>query len=211
MNYSPLSLISLVVAFVPVFAGFSRIKFIRREYLIFFFFIIVGAITEIVSFILSIQRINNHWVAQIYDLLEYILVMLVLSTWQKDSKTRYYFRLTIPVYVLFWVISKFTFEQLNGIGNYTHTFSVVAFIIASVSSLIYFVTEEQGHLIREARFWIACGLLLFFCGNFMFYLLIKDFISLNPQDAMNIMYFRWSFSIAINIIFTMSLLLIKRC
>jgi len=176
---------------------------------LFFWFTVLNLLTEIITFLLSRYTINNHWVLHIYDLLEYCILILMFSRWQPERRISDFLKLSMPVFVIFWIVSKFTIESLSGLSNYVHPAACLIFIIVSILTLYQLVKSELSKLVKVPRYWIVSGVLLFFAGSIMFYLLENEFASLRYDDAILIMKVHWSVGALVNVIYSIGFLMVK--
>ena len=180
-----------------------------RGMFLFFWFIVLGLVTEIITFTLSRYNINNHWVLHFYDLVEYCILILMLSYWQFEKRIANALKISIAPFVLFWIISKLTIESFSGLSNYVHPVASLIVIIVSILTLYHLAKSELSKLIKVPRYWVVSGILFFFAGSIIFYLLVNEFATLQYNDAILIMNVRWSQEIVVNMIYSIGILLVK--
>jgi hypothetical protein len=199
-------ILSIVAAF---FLGSIRIKKLDRGMNLFFWFIVLNLLTEIITFILSRYSMNNYWVLHIYDLLEYCILILMFSNWQVEQNISKILRSSIPFFILFWVFSKFTIESISALSNYVHPAACLIFIIVSILTLYQLGQSELSKLAKVPRYWIVSGILLFFAGSIMFYLLENEFAVLQYIDAIMVMNVHWSVGLLVNAMYSIGFYMVK--
>ncbi|MBI5021167.1 MAG: hypothetical protein HZB59_07010 [Ignavibacteriales bacterium] len=190
--------------------GALRFRRFDRGMIFFFCFIIVIMIIEVITYTLMILSINNHWVLHIYDLLEYIFLMLMFANWQSDKKIGSTLELTIPVFAVAWLISKFTIESFSGLSNYIHPSACLIIIIVSILTLFQSFRINSTTSSIRSRIWIISGILIYYSGSIVYYSLVNQFAAMNYSDALVIMYVHWSLDTFTNVIYSAGILMVKR-
>ncbi len=171
-----------------------------------FIFVFGALIEEIVSLFLASNGIHNLWVSQAYDVFEYICLILMFSEWLKRSVFRSWLRWTIPVYALFWICAKLTFEPLEAATQYTHSVSAVVVSMLAAFLLVELVREDHPSLTADMRFWISVAVLTYFCGNVFLFIYFDKFAGLQLQAALSVWTLHWGLGIVTNILFTIAFL-----
>lgn len=202
--------IYMLSVFFVVGVGSIRFKRFDRGMLWFFIFLLVYLLTEIISYTLMLFSVNNHWVLHIYDLLEFITLMLTFSAWLTDKRVQSVIRLSIPVFAVLWLVSKFTIESFSGLSNYMHPLALLVVIIVSIISLFQIFRQLPIEPAVTHRIWISGGILTYYSSSIIFYSLINYFAAMSYDDAIAIMMVHWSVGIFINLIYSVGILMVKK-
>ena len=203
--------------FVPLGAGIARRAYRKGEVALFFSFVFLGFVVEISTFLLAQRKINNLWILHIYALIEYIILILVFASWQKERPLlRRLLYGSIWIYTLFWILSKYQLERFESIDQYTHSVSALVFVALSVLTLLDQVRTEESFvpstvpLYGTFRFWVTVGVLIFFSGNTLLFGLGNVIGALAFKDAVAVWTFHWWLNITANICYAIGFLCLKR-
>ena len=123
------------------------------------------------------------------------------------------FRVYVLGYTLFWFISKWTFEKWDQPGSYTLTVSTLVFILFSLYMLYRLVSrkDSSGEPIRgNFQFWVTSGILLYFAGSAIEFLMLSLIVNLSREAFFNIWSIHWSINVVVNICFAFGFLCLKR-
>src|SRR5215467_2480190 len=113
------SVINFVISqsiWIPILVGLTRFKIIRAEYLPFYCLLLVGVITEIVSFIIIRDTNNGHGSnavpTNLFVLAEWLLLAYQFYQWGvlKKRKKLFYFLIGLPALV--WIIENLVFQKI---------------------------------------------------------------------------------------------------
>lgn len=201
---------------LPVGAGIFRWNEVRRndEGIMFIFvFTFIAALSELSTYWMAINKIPNLWVLHFYHLGEYVFLMLYFSILIMED-TRFQtlgrvLRWSIVGFFFFWLISKWTIEKWSEPASYTHTFSTCIFIMLSLYTLFQLVVgeklregeEKKTSLLGNFRFWIIFGLLVYFTGSAVHFLLISPLTALSMDAAIKIWAIHWGVNVLVNILY----------
>ncbi|HTQ28405.1 MAG TPA: hypothetical protein VMI35_09765 [Puia sp.] len=161
-------LVSQTILF-PIIIGCIRFKSIKTNYQPFFWDLVCGLATEIVSFILIHgYHAHNAVPTNIFVLLEWVLLAYQFHTWGFLKKQKRIFRLLVAIPVLVWIIENIVFWK---IGEFSPYFRVLyAFLIAlmAITEINYKITHDNINLFKNPPFIICVGLILFFVYQMLY-------------------------------------------
>ncbi len=179
-----------------------------------FVYIVLGTVTEVIVYWMAIHAYQNLWVLHLYQLMEFILLVLLFSTMQMETTFHANNRFgilflsprtmwgTIGAYTAFWLVSKWTFERWNQPSGYTLTISTLVFILLSLS-MFYELLKRKGAggtpLLRTFQFWVTLGVLLYFTGSAVEYLTFPLLVKLPKDTFLNIWSLHWVINIVSNV------------
>ena len=195
---------------LPVGAGWARRSLFGREEKVLFLFVVIGMVTEFVTYFMVLRKINTLWVLHVHHLLEFVMLMLILGNWQDQRAIHRLALLSIPVYTVFWIVSLFTIESFCGPATYTHNVAGALLVILAAITLYNLMNESEIEVYRELRFWAAAGVLIYFAGNTVLFLLFDRRALLRSQDALTVWKLHWVIDTFVNLSYTASFLCLRR-
>jgi hypothetical protein len=134
-------------------------------------FFAVSLLIEVIVDLLALYKINNLWLFHISTLLEYTLLILVFSYWQKKDILKLSLRLSIPLFLLIWFAAKLFLESFNQFDNFTSSMAGVILVVVSSYTLYDLSKENSVSLSRDPRFWVGSAVLIYYTGNLMLFAL----------------------------------------
>lgn len=121
---------------------------------------------------MSKYRQPNLPLLHIYTLTEFILIYLFYEIYFNRFYPVLLLRITAVAFVVFSVINSLFIQPINGFNTYAR--AAEAFIL-TVLSLLCFYKLAQEH--RPAITWINTGLLLYFSGAFLLFIVSNYILS----------------------------------
>jgi hypothetical protein len=85
---------------VPVIFGWRAYGKLERGFKLLLLYVLVSFLSNIIALIIAKFHGSNIFFLHFYTLLEYILVILVFSAWQRDKLLKKILQSSIPIYVL---------------------------------------------------------------------------------------------------------------
>lgn len=135
---------------------------------------LVGSIAiDFLSFSLSFYNSNTLWLGHLYTLFEYSFLVFMFSFWPQNNEYRKNLRLSILLFTTIWITAKLFVEDLSQFDNYTTSLESVLILIFSGHLLYALQKENIQYLFREPRFWISCGIFIYFSGNLLMFSLFN--------------------------------------
>lgn len=170
-------LLSLVVLF-PFISGLVRLKNIRQMYLPFIALIAVAIVTEVASFITIKQYENNSPVINIYSLAEYGLIIYQFYCWRYHSRTKKWYPVLGVLCGLIWIIENLVIGHITYVGPIFRVSSAFVLVILSINEINYLIIHENRNLLKNARFLICIGFLIYF----LYQILLEGSIYISQQE-----------------------------
>jgi hypothetical protein len=132
------------------------------------------------------QRIHTLWLSQCFSLIELLLFVLVFYSW-KTGKTQGVFLLwSYVVYVIVWVVGKFTFEPFTGSDVYSGAFSQLVQIGFGSWLLITVLKEESLTWVNDQRVWVVSGIVLYATATFCLFGLFNEMLRISVETMRKI-------------------------
>jgi hypothetical protein len=188
-HYVLMTLFNFSIIIAAIIALF-RFKAIVADYYPFIFFIWLGFLNELLSFLVVYNYRVNTINSNIYVLLEYLILLFQFYKWNDNSIKKYYCLAAIGLAV--WIGDNFiinTIHENNSLFRVFYSFIIIFFSIDKVNNLLIF---EYGNLLKHPVF-ITCITFIFYYG---FKAFVESFnmvhLGLNPvilKDLWIILYF----------------------
>jgi hypothetical protein len=211
MKFPLIRYLSLFSEFLPFIAGLIRLSSIGRSFRLFFLFVIVSLLSEGSSFILQKQGVHNIWVIHTYILLSTVLLLAMYNEWFREYR---FLRLSIwilnIIFVLFWIFSKWTIERFPEPPVYTLSVSDITLMGVSLLSFATLLRVGNDSLLREPRFWVSLGVLIFTAGNLTPFLFIGASVKFSQNDAVTLWMIPWWMNAVSNCCYTWAFLCLRR-
>lgn len=195
---------------LPLGAGLARRRSLVRERGVFYAYLAMSLIVELTAFWMALSRIHNLWLLQLYDLAEFVLLMVVFRAWLGSGRLKALMLLAIGLYTLFWIIAKFTIERFSSPADYTPAVSNAIFVIVAIVTIVGLLKADNVIAYKDMRFWIAAGALVYFAGNVPLYVFGSVLSAMRFEEFMPFQKIHWVINIASNVSYTIGFLCLKK-
>lgn len=105
---------------------------------------------------------NNLWTQYVITPVEDVIVLLMLSNWQRGDVSRLTFRAIAPIFLVAWVVLVAMLERTDDFSVFAHPFQALVMLAASLFTLARGALEETEQVTQRDWFWVTLGLSLFF-------------------------------------------------
>lgn len=187
--------------FIPLSIGLSRVRSLDPPTRLFLLFIAINAVTEVVNFTFTRLGITNLWFVHLYDLVAYTLLFHVFARFSQHRMLAALVRVLTIVYVLVWCIGKFTFEPFSAPDQYLFTGVGIVFVLLGLVFLFRLVVGEERPPWADPRFWIVGGTFLYFIGNLILFSVLRHFVTLGKEEALEIWSIHWYLNVVVNLVY----------
>lgn len=173
-------------------------------------FFALSVFTEIILHILGWQSKPSGWIFHIYTFIEYILITTILKSWQIKPAIARLMRLSIPIYILFFVLMKLTgLETFSAdTANYiTRPLAVLLLSASAILTLQALWSHTPENLTEDYRFWMLLAMVLYYSAS----LVLFAFMFTKNRDLLIALFkIHAVINIIHNILFTIGVLQIRR-
>lgn len=135
-------------------------------------FFALSVVAEIAVYILNSRGKQSAWISHIYTLIEYVLVAGILATWQTRPAFARLMRLSIPVYILFFVLIKVAgLENFSAdTANYiTRPLAVLLMSTFAFLTLQDLWSRTPANLTGDCRFWMLLAMALYYSTSLVLF------------------------------------------
>lgn len=145
---------------ITAIIGLVRFKKILKPYRLFVLFAWLGLISEVVSGIVISYTHNNAIVANIYVLLEPLILLGLFYRLRAFNKTM--FTILVTVLVVFWCCENLVFGSIFRINSFYRLVYSLVLVVVSIDQINVTMMHERKNLLRNSRFIICCLFTLYF-------------------------------------------------
>ncbi len=143
------------------------------------FSVIAGLLSRLFGFIFE----NNYKFFHFYTPLELIIITIAILLIIESKKFKMAAVFILIPYLIFWFISKFTFESLNQIDNVTSTIANTIIFFLAVYGILKITLSSFGSVWHDPKIITLFGILLYFGGNLFVFALSNLIFSRGNDDA----------------------------
>ena len=181
-------MVYLASVIVPTSIGTYGYRQLKFEMKLLLALMVITLAVESFTFYLAIDQRNTNWVHHIYLPVEYGLIGLIFSRWQKTTFNKNVILFSIPLFVIACVMSVIVFRNLDQLNVFTTSLSCILYAVISSYTLYQLQKDDFGSLYKDYRFWVSSALLLYSAGALSFFAFTKLFPNI------------WYTHIAVNIV-----------
>lgn len=168
MTWDPLTIIAFTLDALAVIVGafiFTKSSPALRLYIAF---LAIGLVFTLVCIYLAEHNTNNMLLFHLFTLVEFICMLIVLILWSTDAKVKRVFKGILLLYFTFWIIMKFTIENLSTYDTYTSSLSTAILIIGIGYVLSRLIVESNLSILRPSIL-ILIGAFIYYSGNLILF------------------------------------------
>lgn len=167
----------------------------------------LGTITTLIFYFVKDPLLKNVF-ANIYVLIEYILILLQLSKWG-IFKNNLYLNSLLSLGLVCWLLSTI---NLNELGIRNAKFRLFYSFIITICSidLINKIAFEKMTLLKDYRFLITLGFIIFYLYNILVEGLCMSHLNFTDRLIINIFNIKGYLNFTINLLYTFALLCIPK-
>ena len=154
----------------PLLVGLVRYKTVKVDYQPFLWLLVVGALTELTSFLLIEKKHieTNAVPVNIYNLCEWVLLAFQFHHWGfLKKKNRLFYGLLVGTSMI-WVTENIILNQITVFRPYFPISYSFVIVILGVREINFMITHDNRTLIRNSRFLICIGLITYFLYRMVF-------------------------------------------
>ena len=203
MNKYPfLIYVSIFSPILAIVIGLSKFSSLCRGMVILFYYLIFAiAIDIFLAWIVKGRQLQMGFVHGYY-LVEYVFIISIITVWQESHWMKRFFQTLMLVYILFWIIAKFTFEPLSGLYSITATTSQVLLTLGAGYTLFIVIGNRVQPLTKDFRFWVLLSCVVYYAGTLLTIALRGILIQYSLEKFFLFTSLDWSLKIIFILLFT---------
>ncbi len=163
--------------------GCYALRNLPKPFKLIVYYIGFSVIIGILSLLIANIYGNNHILFHFYTPLELIAITIIILLVVNSKNFKSVTSIILIPYLIFWFISKFTFESLNQIDNVTSTVANTIIFLLAVYGILKITLSSFGSVWKDPKIITLFGILLYFGGNLFVFALSNLIFSRGNDDA----------------------------
>ena len=197
-----LIMISSLVVLFPLLIGMLRYNILTSSLKVMFYYTMVSALVEMIGWITIYYHQTNHWLSNIFNIMEYAFLSYYFTKIFTVSKVNTCIKYFSTIILL--VIILLTFIDYENINHYNSTAYIITCLFLMIYAIIHFYELLNSLNIPKlsyySHFWINAGVLLYFSGCF-FVNLFSEIVLFGNDKSINQLWLIYHFFLIIYRIF----------
>ena len=147
---------------IPLIVALIRIKKIDKVYYPLLLLLLIGLLSEFVSFACINAFKTNAPVIKIYSLIECCIILYQLYLWKNATRYRHMFIVLGLVCLIFWVIETIVFKNLNTFSPYFRVFYAFVIVLLCINQINAMMFYQNVALLKNPVFIICLAFIILF-------------------------------------------------
>ena len=164
---------------LPFISGLVRLKKLSRLYRPFIILVSLAALTELVNHIAIEYFNNNSAVINAYSLVECLLIISQFYYWRYLSRTKRWYPYFGFLCIAIWIIDNLFIGNIHVVGSLFRISSAFILVVLSINEINYLIIHENRNLLKNARFLICTGFLIYF----LYQILLEGAFSISAKES----------------------------
>lgn len=143
---------------------YSLLKRSRILLFLFCYFILAAAI-ELLTGIMSIYRINNIFIGNLFFLVQFTALSFILSNWIQYEMVKKVLSFVLVLVFISGTCRIIYINPLNELDNVSIALESVVLILISGSALFSVSNETEISLLKNPKFWFCSAVFVYFSLN----------------------------------------------
>jgi hypothetical protein len=195
---------------VPALLGLTRYRNVETSYRIFIIFLWMGFLAEIANRILIGSIMNNAVSWNIYNCLEFIILMLLFREWKLWKSKEQYFYPFLILSILMWVIEVLIIGGIRQFSPYFAIFYCFVIVMAAITHLNKLITTEKKDILKSPQFIICIGLTIFFTYRIFVEVSLMPVFSISKDFFHHVFDIQVYVNLLVNLIYAIAILCLPR-
>lgn len=183
MNYYTVSLINLILFFLPIVIGIKHYNLLEKALKVFLFFAISSSSGELIAFFCALIFKNNLPIYNLFSIINLVLLCGYFREQLINESQKKAINLLITFSILFWLFSIFYLHSINSINSIFLGYQGIVTMCLSAYIMEYIVFRQSRtvfNLKTSPHFLIAILLLVYWCFSIMQWILYRIFTRETP-------------------------------
>lgn len=183
--YNWLSYAAALSVLLPLLYGLLFLKRDNRLYVTLFLYVLTIALTELSGYLtVYLGTTNNLWLSHLYTPVEYILLTYAYYISLKYRNIRMAIIWSVVLFLIFGIMNAFFGEGISQMNSYAKVLeSGLLIALALVYFYVTFQNLNKLYLDQDPMFVLSCGILIYFAGTTMAYLLFNRALAISDNMA----------------------------
>jgi len=188
-----------LVICIPLLIGVIKVHRLNYEQKLVLVIVLIALVNELLATYLRMRGVNNLWVYHLFVPCTFLVILRIYKKVFEQVISRWVFNATSISFLLFAAFNSLFIQPLDVFNSNTITVSSVLYILLSIT---YFhqLLRNTAHLAleRTPMFWLNTGVLIYYSGTLLLYVLVNYVAGLGETAKVSISL--WALNIVFNII-----------
>ncbi len=186
------NLVPVLFASAPVISGIVTKAYKQPGLRLFFYYCIIAFAIELSLFATSYRNINNHILVSCFLLFEHVFLCLNFKNWFNRKWFSLFVIFVVTTFVFVWVVNFISDE--NELSSWVFFIEHIGLSILAGIFLISYTIDHTMYSLKDYRFWISAGILLFMSSSQIMYSMSSLFKANPPSSTLMNYYeiFTWT-------------------
>jgi hypothetical protein len=144
-------------------------------------YIFASIAVDIVKDILAFQKVHTLWIDNIFSVVELVLFAGMFYCWRTGKRNGQLLVGSFFLFLLIWIVGKFTFEPMIASTTYSGAVSQLVQIGFGVWLLFVILRDENNIWKNDPRLWVMSGIVFYAAGTFFLFGMFDEMWSTNPH------------------------------
>lgn len=163
-----------LIVFIPFVVGLIKYNRLDKNLRIIFYLVATGFIFNLLMIYFGIVYRDNVWLGHIYTIFEFFFIIYFFYKLFERDLFKKIILILMFVFVIISALNKVYLESFDKIDNYTLTISAILLLIASSMFLVDYLSKNLIVNIRDYKFLITVGFMVYFGGNLFIFALSNE-------------------------------------
>jgi len=161
MTYHTTLIFSLSIL-VASLIGWVRFRKIDPAYYPFLYCLWIGALNEVISYILVTNHQSTALNNNIYALLEPLLLLWLFKNWGSFNRVPSLFIALLILFPLLWIIDNFVLSTVTRFTFYYRIFYSFIIVLLSVHAINGLILTERKNILKNSIFLLCIGFVIYY-------------------------------------------------
>jgi hypothetical protein len=209
MSYEIIDLLSYSVAIAAII-GLIRINKIDRTFIPFIILMFLGLLNESLSSFLIRKGYSNAINANIYSLLEAMLITLFFKKLGLFDRVKKMYLWLLILFVVVWVTENFIISKITAFNSYFNITYSFAIVLMSITMINRVIIEAKKALLTSSVFLICIGFTIFFIYAALIEIFWVYGLNSSPEFSTSVYRIMTYINLLVNLIYALAILWIPR-
>ena len=167
--------IMYIIEIIALSVGWYTYRHLPRPFRIVVIYISISTIIGMLARTLAIEYGNNYIAFHFYTPIELIIITLFIITIINTKTIKFVSGFVLVLYLIIWIVSKFTFESFNQIDNITGSLSNAIILVLATYAIFKTEYSSNNTILKNPYVITLVGIILYYGGNLFVYALFNNF------------------------------------
>jgi len=195
---------------LPAGLALFKLKNIDNQYYWFVAFLWTGLLFELANRFFIWRFGNNTIPWNVYNILEFLILMQMFRIWNIGEKFRKWFGWFMAGSFVLWMGELLFIGSIHRFNSYFAIYYCFMVVIAAVTALNQLIVTEKRNMLRNPKFIISIGLLIFFTFRIFVESILMPILRISPEFNQRIFGIQIYINLLVNLIYLIAVICIPK-